>query len=142
MNIQVKKDNFVTNYLTNCHNKYINSILLNKNKIEIYKIYEMLNAIENNSILWGDVPTKIIHKYEIPYHQDRGIDAININESLEITESYQYKCYQKTKNITQTDCFNFIGYSNLFDIIKKILITYPNVKYDKVIGKSLKKMIL
>ena len=60
--------------------KYINKYItqLNNLKLPEHRQYELLCSLENNHILWDDIPTDFCDKYDVPHAMDYGVDTINL----------------------------------------------------------------
>ena len=113
-------------------NKYITQ--LNNLNLPEHKQYELLCALENNHILWDDIPPDFCDKFDIPYAMDYGVDTIN----LEYTQSGQAKHYNNNSLITWSAMTNFRCYSSdVLEIDNMLLFTNVDSKIDKLVQKKL-----
>ena len=59
-------------------------------------------------LFYGKICLPIVKKINnIPFKADYGIDLFKVDDNMKITEAFQVKCYEKTKNITFKTLFNF-----------------------------------
>ena len=120
-------------------NKYITIIKdysQNKTHYADHKIYEMLWAIDQNMILWDDIPPNFSDIHDIPNNKDYGIDLINLDH----TKTCQVKLYNKNSSITFKHMSTFYTMSNgMLDINNMILATTTEASLVKHAQTLIKK---
>ena len=109
----------------------IKRIIDNKNLEPMHKTYERLWAINNNMILWDDMPPDFCEKYNVPHRMDYGIDII----SRDFSRTGQVKHYGNNSRITWKDISTFHQYSEYLEISKcnQSILTTPEAKIDKMV---------
>jgi hypothetical protein len=61
--------------------KYLRIIYEKDSKLPIHKLYEYAWAIEEEMIMWDDIPRNFKQKHNLPHMIDYGIDLIKLDES-------------------------------------------------------------
>lgn len=127
--------------ITNYHNNYkiqINRYKKGINELKEHQIYELLWAIENNMILWNDIPPGFDEIYSIPTMMDHGIDLI----SLKFDRTSQVKHYGPNSQITYSHISNYFSYSKqILNIDNMILNTTPEAKICKMADRLMRDCI-
>ena len=109
--------------LSTYHNAYklqINRYQKGLSELKDHQIYERLWAIENNMILWSDIPPGFDEIYSIPTMMDHGIDLI----TLSFDATSQVKLYGENSQITYTHISKYLSYSKqILNIANMVLNT-------------------
>ena len=95
-----------------------------------HKIYEVLCALNENMILWDDIPPNFCEIYNVPHRRDYGIDIISRDNTL----TGQAKFYGEKSAISWRGISTFFGYSRLLRISedKSVILTTPDSKIDSM----------
>ena len=102
-------------------------------KLDDWKIFEILSAIEMNQILWKDLPPWFGTKHNLPHMKDYGIDLI----SLDYKSSSQVKKYGANSSIKWTDFAKFWTYAKEnIQSNEMFLITTNEAKISKMIDNQ------
>ena len=88
-------------FVEKIHTKYIFKLNKKDNNLTNWKKYEIKSALTFGAILWEDMPPIVKKINNVPFRADYGIDLFKVNDNMIITEAFQAKCYEKTKNITR-----------------------------------------
>lgn len=107
-------------------------------KLQNWKIFEYLVALENGAIMWSDISSQVQDKYGIPHRKDYGIDLI----SPDFSKTFQVKYSHEGRNLSWTQLSTFLAYSvrlKIFDVevalttnivVKDDLMNlFPNFKF-------------
>lgn len=117
------------------HNKYIN-LLLQPN-IPDWKKFEYAVALNQQMIVWSDIPPNFGELYKLPHLMDYGIDCID----LEYTKTIQVKHYG-TSNITWKLMSTYIAYSlHILGINNMNLVTTPTANVTSIVKRSFPNML-
>lgn len=116
---------------THYKNKYLN-ILINCD-IPAWKRFEYAVALNQQMIVWSDIPPNFGEIHKLPHLMDYGIDCIN----LEYTKTLQAKYYNSSCPITYKKLSTYIAYSlHILGIADMNLATTPTANVSSMVVRS------
>lgn len=101
--------------------------ILKLQKLDNWKIFEYLVALENGAVMWHDISGEVKNIYNTPHRKDYGIDLV----ATDYSKTFQVKYSGKGRKLYWTKLTNFLAYSQLLDISNMEVSITSNMTVDE-----------